>query len=205
MIEQEQLAKCIIGHEAKDAPDEQVSEFLAAANLAWPRVVAHTRRELAHHGLSANELTSLTTEIWETTIRSIWKTLGRRAQGVYEIGDLQNYLIGTFHRRLNRHLKRKRLNENLLDFLPPDELGELPSSNNVDYGIRIQQRIQLAQAYEMMDDCVKKAVIARLYGYSWAEIAKTSQLKEQNLIMRVQYAFRKIREFAGRGSKPSGS
>jgi DNA-directed RNA polymerase specialized sigma24 family protein len=81
----------------------------------------------------------------------------------------------------------------------------LPSSNPVNHGTRIQQRIQLTQAYEMMDDCVKKAVIARLYGYSWSEIAKMSQLKEQNLVMRVQYAFRKIREFASRGSKPNGS
>jgi len=202
MIEQEPFARWIIGQQATDVPDEQVSEFLAAANLAWPKIFAHTRRELAHHGLSANEVVSLTTEIWEITIRSIWKTVGRRVHGVYEIADLQNYLIGTFHRRLNRHLKRKRLNENLLDFLPPDELNELPSSNLVDHGTRIQQRIQLTQAYEMMDDCVKNAVIARLYGYSWSEIAKASQVKEQNLIMRVQYAFRKIREFTNRGSKP---
>ena len=50
----------------------------------------------------------------------------------------------------------------------------------------------------MMDDCVKNAVIARLYGYSWSEIAKALQVKEQNLLM--QYAFGKIREFTNRGS-----
>jgi hypothetical protein len=115
-----------------------------------------------------------------------FSSTAENSQGFSAIGAAPSsakILLGPKSRHLSRHRYIDKLVEGYL----------------VDHGTRIQQRIRLTQAYEMMDDCVKNAVIARLYGYSWSEIAKALQVKEQNLLM--QYAFGKIREFTNRGSK----
>ena len=47
MLEQEQVARWIIGLAMGEEADELAQQFLEAACLAWPRVLAHARRELA--------------------------------------------------------------------------------------------------------------------------------------------------------------
>lgn len=194
MLEHDQLAKWIVGLAAEDTASDQAREFVQASQQAWPRVLAHVRRELSAHARGA-EITSLALEIWEDVLRSVWKTL-RRPNGASEVRDLENYLIGTFHHRLNRRLQQERRRDAILEFVPPEKLIELPARDNnnlEDSAARIDQRIQLNQVYGMLDENVRKAIVARIYGFSWAEIAKTFQIEEQNLIMRVQYAIRKIR------------
>jgi DNA-directed RNA polymerase specialized sigma24 family protein len=194
MLEQDQLANWIVGLASGDAADEKAEAFIRASQQAWPRVLAHTRRELSNQRLSTAEIVSLALEVWEVVLQSIWKTLGR-ANGVSEIRDLENYLIGTFHHRLNRELEKVRLRGAILEFLAPEKLAELTGQGctDTDYSARIDKEIQLKQVYAMMDDCVRRAMVARAYGFSWSEIATTLQVGEHNLIMRVQYAIRKIR------------
>jgi DNA-directed RNA polymerase specialized sigma24 family protein len=201
MLEQDQLARWIVGLAPQEEGSEREREFVRVSQQAWPSVLAHTRRELSPQHLSSAEITSLVLEIWENVLRSVWKTL-QRANTPAEIKSLENYLIGAFHHRLNRHLKQLRNRDDLLAFLPPEELNELPGQDlSHDWTSLTDRAVQLNQIYAMMDGDIRKAVIARVYGFSWAEIAKTFQIEEQNLIMRVQYAVRKIRAKLGRDKK----
>lgn len=195
MFEQDQVTRWVVGLADGDQADEQTSKFLVSSSLAWPHVLAHVRHELSHQGLNSNEVASLALEIWEKTLRSVWMTWQLRPSWAGQIQNLENYLIGAFHHRLNRHLKQKRRRDSIVEFRPLQELVEMKDASNVDedYAPRIHRGIQLEQAYSGMNPNMRRALIARLYGFSWSEIAEKLQIGEQNLIMRVQYAIRKAR------------
>jgi len=129
-------------------------------------------------------------------LRSVWKTLQQDPDAKNNVKNLQNYLIGTFHHRFNRYLKRKRIHNAVVEFLPPQELIGVSGTSHQkhDWEDEAQRVIQLEQVYAQMDADTRKALIARVYGFSWLEIANTFQIEEQNLIMRVQYAIKKVRE-----------
>lgn len=195
MVEDEQIARWIIGLENGDLADEQAQQFLDAARLAWPHVLAHTRRELAGRRLSSGEITSATFEIWEEVLRSVWNTLRRKPDAALQIRSMENYLVGIFHHRLNRRLKHKRSIDAVFEFLPPEDLESLKSVEiDEGYSTRLHQNIQMDRVYAQLDEKVRNALIARIYGFSWGEIAQHFQIKEQNLIMRVRYAIRKVSE-----------
>jgi DNA-directed RNA polymerase specialized sigma24 family protein len=196
MVEEDQIARWILGLGSNDLADAQTSKLLKSSRLAWPRVLAHTRKELAGQQLSPQEINSVAFEIWEVVLRSVWKTIQRRPANETEIANLENYLIGAFHHRLNRHLKLRRRNAGMIQFLPPEDLAELGNTkqSSRNQATLTEDRIQLREVYAMIDDNARKAVIARLYGFSWSDIAKTFEMEEQNLIMRVQYAIRKVRQ-----------
>ena len=196
MVEQEQIARWIIGLAANETADAKATEFLAAVRLGWPRVLAHARRELAGRNLSSNEITSVTFEVWEEVLRSVWNTLCRPTDTAREIHNLENYLIGIFHHRFNRRLKYKRSRDAILEFLPPEKFEALTCTASIDdtYAARMHQSIQMDQVYDQLDEKIRKALVARIYGFSWGEIARHFEIEEQNLVMRVRYAIRKVRE-----------
>jgi DNA-directed RNA polymerase specialized sigma24 family protein len=196
MLEQEQVARWIIGLAVGEEADELAQQFLKGARLAWPRVLAHARRELAAQYLSSSAISSATFEIWEEVLRSVWGTFRRQPDSALQVRSMENYLIGTFHHRFNRQLKSKRSHDSVLEFLPPAELAELKTAENVDdsYAVRMQHSIQMEKVYASLDDNIRRVLIARIYGFSWGEIAQHFQIEEQNLVMRVRYAIRKIRE-----------
>lgn len=194
MVDQDQVVRWVIGLVNGCQADDQTCKFLECSNAAWPSVLAHVRHEVADQGLSSDEVTSLALEIWEKTLRSVWKTW-REQDGPSHIDNLQNYLIGAFHHRLNRDLKRKRLQDSKLEFRSMDQLAILQNAANVDedYANRIDRNIQLEEVYAEMNENTRRAITARVYGFSWTEIGECLHIEEQNLIMRVQYAIRKIR------------
>lgn len=201
VLDQDQVARWVVGLTDGAQADEQTGRFLECSSLAWPCVLAHVRRDLTRQGLNSDEIKSLAIEIWEETLRSVWKTCQLRPKSVARIENLENYLIGSFHHRFNRRLKRKRVRDSMLEFLPPAELADIRGTANVDedYAVRIHRGIQLERIYAEMNQNVRRAIIARIYGFSWAEIADRLQIEEQNLIMRVQYAIRKVRNRFSRG------
>src|SRR5215831_2404367 len=179
MVEQDQLAEWIVGSAAQDPGNESSRMFVAASQAAWPRALAQTRGELRNQRFSKAEIESLALEIWELVLRSVWKTWRRRENA---INDPENYLIAAFRHRLNRRLKLKRRRDSVLEFLPPEELVHVSSSDSSesDSELQIHRGIQLEQVYAMMDERTRKAFIARVYGFKWAEIAKTFEVQEQN-------------------------
>jgi DNA-directed RNA polymerase specialized sigma24 family protein len=196
MVEEEQVARWVVGLAEGAQADNQTQQFLDAARLAWPHVLAHTRRELSGRRLSSGEVTSAAFEIWEEVLRSVWGTLRRHPDALHQIRSMENYLVGIFHHRLNRRLKYGRSRDTVLEFLPPEDLESLKALGHVDegYATRLHQNIQMEKVYAQLDEKVRRALIARIYGFSWGEIAQHFQVEEQNLIMRVRYAIRKIKE-----------
>ena len=82
-------------------------ELLAAARNAWPHVLAHVRGELFDKALGA-ERTALAADIWDQVLRSVAKTRQRNQDHRPPISDLESYLIGVFHHRFNRVLKKEQ-------------------------------------------------------------------------------------------------
>jgi RNA polymerase sigma factor (sigma-70 family) len=196
MLEQDQVARWVVGLKQEDLPDERTAKFLECSSAVWRFVLAHGRREATREGLTTDEGISLALEVWEETLRSVWKTWQQRPTWAWRIRNPEKYLIGAFRHRWNRHLKRKRLHDSILEFREPQELAEMQCEANMDEdsALRIYRGMQLEQAYQWMNPKIRHAIIASAYGFSWAEIAKKLGIDEQNLIMRVQYALRKVRD-----------
>src|SRR5487761_461486 len=93
------------GHDKPSYPIDE--ELLAAAREAWPHVLAHARRELSDKDVGADK-TALAAEVWERVLRSVSRTRQRRRDQAPPIADLQSYLMGVFHHRFNRVLKREQ-------------------------------------------------------------------------------------------------
>ena len=195
MLKQDQVARWIIGLRDDSEADGRTLKFLEGSLRAWPRVLAHVRHELSNSTLSGDEAESLALEIWEQTLRSVWRTWQERPNLADRIENLENYMIGAFHHRLNRFLKRQRLRDAVMEFRPLEELVRMKGAVNVDEGFapRVQRGIQLQKAYMEMKEDIRLALTAKMYGFSWKDIAKRFGIDEQNLIMRVQYAIRKVR------------
>jgi DNA-directed RNA polymerase specialized sigma24 family protein len=207
MVDHELVAKWVVDVAVLDHADVQSDEFIEAARMAWPRVLACTRRSVSNRQATAAETISLTLEIWEVALRSVWRTLQQCKDGESKIENLSNYLIGAFRHRLNQHLKKDKHRNAVLEFVPPEELDGLEQSGGgkEDGAVRIHRQIQLMEVYTAMDDYVRQAIMARSCGFSWREIANEMGANEQNLTMRVQYAIRKMRDKFARlpnGPKP---
>jgi DNA-directed RNA polymerase specialized sigma24 family protein len=189
----EEITRWVLGLDP-GASDAGTGEFLSAAKAAWPRALAHTRRELGGGRSSATEVVSLAFELWEPALRSVWKTY-QSQRDTARIENIEHYLVGVFRHRLNRYLSHKRQDDSVLDFRPPQELEILKVSGAVDDGMaaRIGNSIQLERVYAAVGEDIRHAMVARTHGYSWADIAVVMGTEEQNLIMRVQYAIRKFR------------
>src|SRR6266850_7861848 len=82
-------------------------ELLAAARQAWPHVLAHVRGEFFDKELGP-ERTALAADIWDRVLRSVAKTRQRNRGHRPPISDLQSYLIGVFHHRFNRLVKKEQ-------------------------------------------------------------------------------------------------
>jgi hypothetical protein len=96
------------GKEGKRANlDPSDEELLAAARGAWPHALAHARRELSDKAV-ARDRTALAAEIWERVLRSVLRTRQRSPHDRPPVADLQAYLIGAFHLRFNRVLRREQ-------------------------------------------------------------------------------------------------
>ncbi len=195
MLDQEVVAKWVVDLAVLPSTEVQSERFAEAAQLAWPRVLACTRRSVSNRQITSAEAASLALEIWTATLRSVWNTLRQDPEGESRIENLINYLIGAFHHRLNQHLKRGKQRDAVLEFMDPDELIglERPGTCYKDPELDLYRKIQLTELYSAMDEHARQALIARGHGFSWREIATEMGMGEQNLIMRVQYAIRKMR------------
>jgi DNA-directed RNA polymerase specialized sigma24 family protein len=200
MLDQEVAANWVANVAALQAVGIQVDRFIETARLAWPRVLACTKRSVYDQQINAAEAASLALEIWEATLRSVWMTLQQTREEDARIENLSNYLIGAFRHRLIQHLKKSKHRDAFVDFVSPEALSglERPEMFQESCAVQIHRKIQLTEIYTALDESVRQAVIARTHGFSWREIADDMGIEKQNLIMRVRYAIRKMRDkFAG--------
>jgi hypothetical protein len=169
-------------------------ELLAAAREAWPRALAHARRELSDRSVSL-EKTAFAADVWEQVLRSVSRTLNRRQDHRPPISDLQSYLIGAFLHRFNRVLKRERTRVARIELVASlHDLERLEGAIDAQSVSDLERTITVNQIVAHMDDWTRKVWKNRQFGYSWKEIAGYLGQNEQQTIMRFRYGLEKTRQ-----------
>ena len=174
---------------AQSVRDDQ--ELIAVASRLWPRVQAHARRELTNK--NPDESAALAAEVWESVLQSVSKTLRRRNGKSSGIVDLEAYLFGVFHHRFNRALKKERRRQETIELVPSNrDLELLPGARDLKSARDLELSVQVKEVIQNMDDWTRRAWAAKVYGYTWREIAGHMGLSEHQAKLRFGYALRKL-------------
>jgi len=171
---------------------DDVSELAIVARRLWPRVQAHARKELTNK--TFDDAMDLATDVWESVLRSVAKTMCRSNGKGRPILNLEAYLFGAFHHRFNRSLRRERRRREMVEYLPLGrDLERLRHAHDSKAVSDLDRSIQVKQTIENMDDWTRTVWMARQAGYSWKEIAEYLRLTEPQAKLRFRYALGRIR------------
>lgn len=169
-------------------------ELLAAARAAWPRVLAHVRGELFDKELGP-ERTALAADIWDRVLRSVAKTRQRNKDHRPPISDLQSYLIGVFHHRFNKLLRKEQRRAETIELVSSVlDLERFEAALDTGWAEQLERAVAVRQITDRMDAWTKKVWQARQYGYSWKQISTWLGVTEQQAKMKFQYNLEKIRQ-----------
>jgi DNA-directed RNA polymerase specialized sigma24 family protein len=164
-------------------------ELRATANRLWPRIQLHVRRKFSSK--NPEEGTALATEVWEAALLSISKTLQRKNRPV--VVDLEAYLFGVFLHRFSRAMRRERRREQVFETRASTaELEQLSGGQDWKSATDMERSVQVQEVVENMDAWTKSVFAARVYGYSWRDIAKVEGMEEGQARLRFRYALRKL-------------
>ena len=176
----------IAGHQ------DEISELVVVARRLWPRIQAHARREQPEKNY--DEALGLATEVWESVLQSVAKTIQRSNRTNWRIKNTEAYLFGAFHHRFNRALRKERRRRDVIQHLPASrDLERLRQAHDSKTVRDLEETIQVNEAVRSMDEWTRKVWAARQYGYSWREIAKHFGLTEPQAKLRFRYAIGKLR------------
>lgn len=181
--------------QAPDGPPLAIDEeLLAAAREAWPHVLAHVRGELFGKELGP-ERSAVAADIWDKVLRSVAKTRQRSKDHRPPISDLESYLIGVFHHRFNRLLKKEQKRAETIELVSSVlDLERFEAAVDTEWAEQLERAIALRQITDRMDGWTKKVWQARQYGYSWKNIATWLGITEQQAKMKFKYNLEKIRQ-----------
>ncbi len=175
---------------------DDVSELAIVARRLWPRVQAHARKELTNK--TSDDAMALATDVWESVLRSVAKTMCRSNGKGRPILNLEAYLFGAFHHRFNRSLRRERRRREMVEYLPLGrDLERLRHAHDSKAVADLDRSIQVKETIENMDDWTRNVWMARQAGYSWKEIAKRLRLTEPQAKLRFRYALGRLRARLG--------
>ena len=181
-------------HGEDKAPYPIDEELLGTALEAWPHVLAHARRELSDKDVGADK-TALAAEVWERVLRSVSRTRQRRRDQTPPIADLQAYLIGVFHHRFNRVLKREQKRLETIELVSSTlDLERIESAQDTAWVSELERALTVKKIISHMDEWTRRVWGARQYGYSWKEISGRLGLSEQQAKMRFQRGLEKTRD-----------
>ena len=183
---------------------DDVSELALVARRLWPRIQAHARKEVTNDNRSDDAVT-LATDVWESVLRSVAKTMRRSNGRGRPILNLEAYLFGAFHHRFNRAIRQERKRREMVKYFPLGrDLEQLPQAHNLKSVANLDRSIQVKQTIENMDDWTRTVSMARLAGYSWKEIAEYLRLTEPQAKLRFRYALGRLRARFGVAARGSG-
>ena len=176
---------------------ENNPELTEIASRLWPRVRAHARKQLANQ--NADDSETLAAEVWESVLRSVAKTLGRHHETTPAVLNLESYLFGAFLHRFNRALKRERRRQEIIKPVATRELEQLPGARDWKSADGMERSLQVQEVMDSMDAWTRRVFAARLYGYTWKEIAELHELSESKAKLRFRYALRRLAARLGYG------
>ena len=168
-------------------------EVVTAAKAVWPRLAAHTARELEREG-SDRESVALAAEIWERVLRSVSRALRRKADYGSSITDFEAYLMRAFHHRFYR--LRRRVYERRGRFQAAGSIdGDLvDTALDTEWASELERAITVREIAGQMDAWTRKVWQSRQYGYSWKEIAGWLDISEQQAKKKFEYGLEKTRQ-----------
>jgi DNA-directed RNA polymerase specialized sigma24 family protein len=162
--------------------------------VAWPRALAHARWRLNDKYFGPDE-TAFTADVWQKVLQSVARALERRTPQSPPVADLPSYLIGAFHHRFNRALRREQKRAEIIEFVPSsEELDGIATTATAMPAVELERAITIAEIVGRMDKWTRKVWWARKFGYSWKDIAKHVGQNEAQVQMKFRYGLKKTRE-----------
>lgn len=184
----------LVGKGKPSGLDPSDEELLAAARQAWPHALAHARRELGHKIVSPDR-SALAAEVWERVLRSVSRTRQRPPDRRPPVADLQAYLIGAFHLRFNRVLRREQRRLDTFTSFPSTlDLEKFESAHDIEWASQLEQAIAVKAVVAHMDEPTRRIWRARQVGYSWKEIAKCMRITERHAKRKFREGIEKTRQ-----------
>ena len=175
---------------------DHINELSAVAHRIWPRIQAYALKEQPQR--NPDEAIAVASEIWESALQSIARTMVRSNGKRIPIRDLEAYLFGVFMHRFNRTLKKERKRREMFLQVPSGRDLEFARQAHDSRAAReIEQSVQIREAIESMDEWSRKVWIARKYGYSWREIASFHGITEIQAKLKFRYALGRLRRKLG--------
>jgi DNA-directed RNA polymerase specialized sigma24 family protein len=179
--------------EASDNAARVNEPLLAAARVAWPRVLAHAKLELRSKN-SEGEAEALAGEVWESVLKSVTKALQRKRDSE-PIADLEGYLFAAFHHRFNRFLKAEQRRNDAVELVSSSmDFDQIASAHDTRWATELETSIAVKEVISRMDGTTRKIWQARQYGYSWREISRWLGITEQQAKMKFRYGLGKTRQ-----------
>jgi len=169
-------------------------EVVTAAKAVWPRLAAHTARELEREG-SHRESVALAAEIWEKVLRSVSRALRRKADYGSSITDFEAYLVRAFHHRFYRLRRMVYERRGRFQEVSGSIEGDLADTAlDTDWASELERAITVREIASQMDPWTRKVWQSRQYGYSWKEIAGWLNISEQQAKKKFEYGLEKTRQ-----------
>jgi hypothetical protein len=179
--------------ENNQSPVEPDEELLSAARAAWPRALAHAKREFSRERLGSDGAT-FAVQVWERLLRSVSKTRQRDLEHRPRISDLETYLIGAFRHRFTRVLLRERKRAETIELVSSTvDLERIETAKRTEWVEELERAIAVRQIIDQMDSWTKKVWQAREYGYSWKEISGWLGFTEDQTRKKFEYGIEKTR------------
>ena len=161
----------------------------------WPHVSKLTSRSECLTKPQGPERTALAADIWDQVLRSVAKTRQRNQDHRPPISNLESYLIGVFHHRFNRVLKKEQKRAETVELVSSAlDLERFEAALDTGWAEQLERAIAVRQITDRMDGWTRKVWQARQYGYSWKEISRWLDVTEQQAKMKFQYNLEKIRQ-----------
>ena len=195
-------------HQNSDASDSTLQAvdqaLVAAARTAWPRALAHAKRELRSKNSEA-ESEALAAEVWESVLKSVAKAIQRKRDKGSPIANLEGYLFAAFHHRFNRFLRSEQRRDDAVELVASSmEFDQIASAHDTRWASELETAIAVKEVIRHMDGWTRKIWQARQYGYSWKEISKWLGITEQQAKMKFRYGLGKTRQsLIGRPNRKS--
>jgi len=95
---------------------DHINELVAVARRLWPRIQAHAVKEQPQK--NPDEAITIASDVWESTLQSVGKTIVRSNGRGIQIRDLDAYLFGIFVHRFNRALRKERKRREMFQYFP---------------------------------------------------------------------------------------
>jgi RNA polymerase sigma factor (sigma-70 family) len=176
--------------------EDHINELVAVARRLWPRIQAHALKVQPQNG--PDEAIAIASDVWESTLQSVAKTVVKSKGRGVRIRDLDAYLFGVFIHRFNRALRKQRKRREMFQYFPSARDLELLRQAHDSRAARdIEQSLQAKEAVQSLDEWPRKVWIARKYGYSYPEIASFFGMSEAQVKLRFRYALAKLRDKLG--------